>query len=684
MEQTEKNIAIANLVETLLILGYSIENTTEKIVSVGKINFFDDNCVYFTIEDNKFTVVSTAEVSTPDPNKVYYKLVEVEESEKENIINHLLSIYESFFNISNSSSDIETRYNAFLESKTNNIKNLQKLIDCYNLLGLDTNSIYVVTTNNDKKTLGSKIQLSDLTLNKEIIYIEAIMGYSSDLSSDSAAIENIHNKINIYSSELDEFEEVAINKTTGTIIQRIEALKFKADDNYEVFSSDNNDSDYSISKLIEEINEKPNLKLSYLTKIVENLKNNLTNNNIVKFDDNDWKSKPLDKKIDFFKGLFTENNLSVIDIGGINYNFVDITAVNRLKEYIDEKFERYVEDLAFSDNFNQKINNTNQKLSTITEEIYDNKNITFKSRIDELEEKTNELKNTLESVGYNVAPTYNVRLPKSSEYLYSDANGKAVRGFFSDVVEPNDYSPITSEAVYNHTKLFHCNGDIAGFGKVTKQDTDSIIYNINNYQDIFTYPTNRIRTDNNKLLFETNFIYIPVIRGGVIKVTFDNMSTVSNGSLVANKYMAIISSYKNLLKLKELIDINKIKAIDFSEEPYASLITDKNPTAPDENSISISFNDENILKRFNRNNYIILLNYFYNNSENNENPYINRIEYIYNKDNSLRITDKEIIANNDITLETNHLKTVERTGSTKNVIKYTFVHSDELNSLITN
>ena len=506
MEQTEKNIAIANLVETLLILGYSIENTTEKIVSVGKINFFDDNCVYFTIEDNKFTVVSTAEVSTPDPNKVYYKLVEVEEGEKENIINHLLSVYESFFNISNSSSDIETRYNAFLESKTNNIKNLQKLIDCYNLLGLDTNSIYVVATNNDKKTLGNKIQLSDLTLKKEIIYIEAIMGYSSDLSSDSAVIENIYNKINFYSSELDEFEEVATNKTTGTIIQRIEALKFKENDNYKVFSITNNDSDYSISKLIEEI-----IKLSYLTKIVENLKENLASNNIVKFDDS-WDSKPLDEKIDFFKGLFTENNLSVIDIGGTNYNFVDITAVNRIKEYIDEKFERYVEDLAFSDNFNQKINNTNQKLSTITEEIYDNKNITFKSRIDNLEEKTNELKNTLESVGYNIAPTYNVKLPKSSEYLYSDANGKAVRGFFSDVVEPNDYSPITSEAVYNHTKLFHCNGDIAGFGKVTKQDTDSIIYNINSYQDIFTDPTNRIKIVNNKLLFESNFIYIPVIR----------------------------------------------------------------------------------------------------------------------------------------------------------------------------
>lgn len=675
MEQAEKNIAIANLVETLLILGYSIENTTEKIVSVGKINFFDDNCVYFTIEDNKFTVVSTAEISTPDPNKVYYKLVEVEEGEKESIINHLLSVYESFFNISNSSSDIETRYNAFLESKTNNIKNLQKLIDCYNLLGLDTNSIYVVTTNNDKKTLGSKIQLSDLTLKKEIIYIEAIMGYSSDLSSDSAAIENIHNKINSYSSELDEFEEVAINKTTGTIIQRIEALKFKDDDNYEVFSSDNNDSDYSISKLIEEINEKPNLKLSYLTVIVEKLKDNLTKNNIVKFDDN-WDSKPLDEKIDFFKGLFTENNLSVIDIGGTNYNFIDITAVNRVKEYIDEKFERYIEDLAFSDNFNQKINNTNQKLSTITEEIYDNKNITFKSRIDELEEKTNELKNTLESVGYNIAPTYNVKLPKSSEYLYSDANGKAVRGFFSDVVEPNDYSPITSEAVYNHTKLFHCNGDIAGFGKVTKQDTDSIIYNINNYQDIFTYPTNRIRIINNKLLFESNFIYIPVIRGGILKIVFNNRYDA------VNKYMAIISSHKNLLKLKEFIDEGR--AVDFSEEPYISLITDKNPSIPSDNSISISFNDENILKRFNRNNYIILLNYLYNNNINVENTYINSIEYIYNKDNSLRITDKEIIANNDITLETNHLKTVERTGSTKNVIKYTFVHSDELNSLITN
>lgn len=676
MEQTEKNIAIANLVETLLILGYSIENTTEKIVSVGKINFFDDNCVYFTIEDNKFTVVSTAEISTPDPNKVYYKLVEVEEGEKESIINHLLSVYENFFNISNSSSDIKTRYNAFLESKTNNIKNLQKLIDCYNLLGLDTNSIYVVTTNNDKKTLGSKIQLSDLTLKKEIIYIEAIMGYSSDLSSDSAVIENIHNKINIYSSELDEFEEVAINKTTGTIIQRIEALKFEENDNYEVFSSDNNDSDYSISKLIEEINEKPNLKLSYLTAIVKNLKDNLKNNNIVKFDDN-WDSKPLDEKINFFKGLFTENNLPVIDIGGTNYNFIDITAVNRVKEYIDEKFERYVEDLAFSDNFNQKINNTNQKLSTITEEIYGNKNITFESRIDNLEEKTNELKSTLESIGYNVAPTYNVKLPKSSEYLYSDANGKAVRGFFSDVVEPNDYSPITSEAVYNHTKLFHCNGDIAGFGKVTKQYTDSIIYNSSNYQDIFTHPTNRIEVINSSLWFKSNFIYIPVIRGGILKIVFDNRYDA------VNKYMAIISSHKNLLKLKEFMDEGR--AVDFSEEPYNSLITDKNPSMPIDNSISISFNDENILKRFNRNNYIILLNYLYNKSNiNKENTYINRIEYYYTKDNSLRITDKEIIANNDITLETNHLKTVERTGSTKNIIKYTFVHSDELNSLITN
>lgn len=675
MEQTEKNIAIANLVETLLILGYSIENTTEKIVSVGKINFFDDNCVYFTIEDNKFTVVSTAEISAPDPNKVYYKLVEVEEGEKENIINHLLSVYESFFNISNSSSDIETRYNAFLESKTNNIKNLQKLIDCYNLLGLDTNSIYVVATNNDKKTLGSKIQLSDLTLKKEIIYIEAIMGYSSDLSSDSAVIENIYNKINFYSSELDEFEEVTTNKTTGTIIQRIEALKFKENDNYKVFSITNNDSDYSISKLIEEINEKPNLKISYLTTIVEKLKDNLTKNNIVKFDDS-WDSKPLDEKIDFFKGLFTKNNLSIIDIGGTNYNFIDITAVNRVKEYIDEKFERYVEDLAFSDNFNQKINNTNQKLSTITEEIYDNKNITFKSRIDELEEKTNELKSTLESVGYNIAPTYNVKLPKSSEYLYSDANGKAVRGFFSDVVEPNDYSPITSEAVYNHTKLFHCNGDIAGFGKITKQNTDSIIYNINNYQDIFTYPTNRIRIKNNKLLFESNFIYIPVIRGGILKIVFNNRYDA------VNKYMAIISSHKNLLKLKEFMDEGR--AVNFSEEPYNSLITDKNPSMPNDNSISISFNDENILKRFNRNNYIILLNYLYNNNINVENTYINSIEYFYTEDNSLRITDKEIIANNDITLETNHLKTVERNGSTKNVIKYTFVHSDELNSLITN
>ena len=127
--------------------------------------------------------------------------------------------------------------------------------------------------------------------------------------------------------------------------------------------------------------------------------------------------------------------------------------------------------------------------------------------------------------------------------------------------------------------------------------------------------------------------------------------------------MAIISSHKNLLKLKEFMDEGR--AVNFSEEPYNSLITDKNPSMPNDNSISISFNDENILKRFNRNNYIILLNYLYNN-------------------NSLRITDKEIIANNDIILETNHLKTVERTGSTKNVIKYTFVHSDELNSLITN
>ena len=357
------------------------------------------------------------------------------------------------------------------------------------------------------------------------------------------------------------------------------------------------------------------------------------------------------------------------------YNIIDTTAVQRVKNYVDNYLKEYLDSLTYAQ-IDNKISNLSSKVKELTKEIYDTDLITTSnSRIDNAINDIEEIKKSLRG-GFRLQPSYNISTDDiGSGYLYYDKdaiNNSGEKGtlkaqseldssLLSDEVLPDSDKAVKSKAIYKHTENFHYNGDIVGFGKANISDR-TIVWDFDYFNSFnnFKYENKdsdeakgskyigeffidtRVEgvTENKSNKFYANrdsdiiqvlgrvYICIPAIKGGKIKL---NLSSSGEQMTQLNKSPLTFEgeSSEELPKGKEII-------IDESENFY-----------------SISFEEKN-LKRIDRNKYLVLgLGITTETSINNNNEItitapansgslnLDSIEYTYTEDFGAKFTDSK-------------------------------------------
>lgn len=143
------------------------------------------------------------------------------------------------------------------------------------------------------------------------------------------------------------------------------------------------------------------------------------------------------------------------------YNIVDTTYDSKVHDYIDLKFNDYLDSLSYIPII-ADINTLDGKINFLNSLVVGDNN--QKDNITQLKEQINELNSALVGAGFKAAPSYNSILPKNSKYISTDSTGKAEFHQGINGVEPDSNELVTSCAVFNHTKRFASNNDQAEFG----------------------------------------------------------------------------------------------------------------------------------------------------------------------------------------------------------------------------
>ena len=673
---------IAKLLSSIYKLGYDITDASYKVIPVENLVRFNNDSFYFEkLSNGYFKSVSTDNL--PIKGKTYYQIEEISEEES---IDALLKEYERFFGITPSSAVLQDRYDNYEATEAANFLKLKALENIYKSIGISSNNIYY--NNNGVYTKEEKP-----TLEIEENFANAVLGLDDNLNFAKRILElNSEDTLNIYT-------DVLLNGIFKAIKDYIyytnENVVFEQEDtlisilgkiNKNVIENIEGEEDkiiiHSILSYVESL-EQLSIELR-LEKIKEALVNaELTPEQY--FTDNGWntsdgsvvltpeqKTKNLNileelfngKKLSTFTAKTTKDNAETYE----KYNFIDLTAVNRLKTYIDEYLADYLSKEIYSNNTNLKLNEINNKLSLIIKEIYNSSNVNSESNFKVLSNKIKNISTTLQKLGYNISPTYNVNLPKSSNnntYIFSNKEGKASIGYFSEIVEPGDPAPVTSRAVYESTKLYHKNGDYAGFGKIERQNIklyEKIFDKTNVMDKLSTVPLDYnhnnvpyISISNDDfftILNVAKIIYIPIVRGGTINIElYEDDSSIENKLILA----------KNQESLFEEFNLSNTRA--FIKGTYENQV------------LTFVFDDDAIFKQNNGVSYIALLNKGFNFQ-------ISKISYLFSKDNALRIDEDGILVNKEMTFVPNSFIGRTQNDETISDIRYLFSNDTELNSLV--
>lgn len=709
------NEKIAYLLYIVKKLGYNVSNSDYKIVPVENLIAFNtDELYYELLDDGSFQVVNTEAV--PSATATYYK---IENATPEFVATALLKEYEYFFGIESDES-FETRYNDYSNPSSSNyfesnISKLDALDALYARIGIDINNIYY----NDNG-IYKKVEKTTLKFDED--FAEAVLGLTDDIELTKQLLNLNDAEVEVKDGLLYTNDENVLytNTLTEELFARLkdyiyyinEDVVFEVEDtlisilrkiNKIVLTDEANDT-ITINKILYFIS---GLVKESLDIRLEKIKQNLIDSKLTPseyFTSENWvapaegenlTTEQATKNINTLEELFEGNKLSTFTVKENDtfkkYNFIDLTAVERLKSYVDEYIIDYMSKELYSTNINVKLSELNNKLNTVIKEIYNSSNINSESNFQSLSKKIKDINTTLEGIGYNISPTYNIKLPKASNnnsYLYSDKNGKAKIGYFSEIVEPGDSDPITSRAVYENTKLYHKSGDCAGFGKVVNDIEETITFDKENLDKLSTVPLDYSSSLSNPVSYFTvndnnsyftvpsivKVIYIPAIRGGTLKVELNSIGNVTVDNLLLAK--------------------NQEAMFNFDDDQYfiKGSISD--------NILTFTNFDENIIfKKTNGINYIALIN------KGNKLD-IEKITYSFNEDNTLRINNEEIIANKKLTakdevevvkkltaddevlikdkliLEKNFLIGRVQSDDSFTDTSYTFSSDTELNSLI--
>jgi len=582
---------LQNLLYTINELGYTEKIELASGIVLDKIKaddttVFDHNTYYYFLI-NSFGIENIGSGEEPIIDRFYYV---VTKSSISTVINKLIEIYANFFNSTNYS------YNNFNKTYADNFEKFNNLTIIYKKIGIDDIGAYNAS--------GKKIEsptINDIEKFAKLVYYGNINN-TNDLETFLEDIENSFRLLNKY------------RNISGSSL--ISSLNFLNGANLIEFDKNKNiTTDFTDNYV------KIKVEGATIDTVIEKLADNIKFENVSFPDGSDgsksWEEMSSEEKLDWLKDFFSfSDDVKYVDrFVGSNgtYRFFDSGAVSRLQAYVDNQLEDYIKNrTSIKKDFAAEISSLKQEIYSIKDELYNGTTLysNGEGRVGKLETKVNNLEKVINEASFALS---NTKFPKNADYIFTNNSGNAFAGYLADSISLNEYVPVSSNAVYNFSKLFAKSGGNVGFGKTAKIVEKT--FDKNNA----TSELQNFNINGNNIQTSSKIIYIPVIFEGSLTIYFATLPANVRDNVLLIKDSALTSYDNNIYTLSNTI---------------TGTLSGNNLTFEE-------VTDTSIVKVENGKRYIALLN-------NSGTLTISKIVYTNNYDFSFEVNDEGIVLNKNL------------------------------------